>query len=164
MLVVASVALALLRARAARSPTRLQRSQLSRGIGIGLAAEDAAGVDAGVGAVEAQSQAALEIADVLLGQRRVGADRAHGRADRALVDAPGERRRISDQGPWMGLQDRLDTHVAPFSAASWRLMTSRGAPGIGGPNIFGDATDADIRWVDLIAVKQLGPSSTSMTR
>src|SRR4051812_1191394 len=71
VLVVAGVALALLGARAARRQAGLQRSPLRRRVGVGLPAEDAARVDAGVGAVQAQANAANEPGDVLLRERGV---------------------------------------------------------------------------------------------
>src|SRR3954451_10649558 len=71
VLVVAGVALALLGARTAHRQAGLQRSQLRRRVGVGLPAEDAARVDAGVGAVKAQANAANELGDVGLRERGV---------------------------------------------------------------------------------------------
>src|SRR4051794_21256920 len=67
VLVVVRVALALLGGRPARRQAGLQRRPLGLGVGVGLAAEDAAGVDARIGAVEAEASAADQRDDVVLG-------------------------------------------------------------------------------------------------
>ena len=93
VLVVMGVALALLGALPAGDQAGFELAMPDRRVGVGLASDDARGRHAGIGAVEAEAQAALEVADVVLSERRVGADRAVRGAHAALVDAPGEHAR-----------------------------------------------------------------------
>ena len=64
---VVGVALALVGARTARRHAGLQRVELRRGMGIGLAVEDARGGGARVRTVEAEPDAADQVPDVVLG-------------------------------------------------------------------------------------------------
>jgi len=112
VLVMLGMAFALVGARAAHGDAGLERSRLGARIRVGLATEDATGVDAGVRTVEAQAKAARQRADVVLGKGGVGADRARARAGGALVDATCEHRGLCDERAGMGLQDRLDAHGA----------------------------------------------------
>jgi hypothetical protein len=110
VLMVVCVALALVGARTARRQAGLQRVELRGGMGIGLAGEDACGAGARVRAVEAQTDAADEATDVVLGLARVRADRAARLTRAALVEAPRQHGDIGDQRPRMGSQDVLDAH------------------------------------------------------
>jgi hypothetical protein len=112
VLVMLGMAFALLGAYAARRHASLERRCLGARIRVGLATEDATGVDAGVGAVETQAKAARQRADVVLGEGRVGADRARAGAGGALIDATCEHRGICDERAGMGPQDRLYAHGA----------------------------------------------------
>ena len=103
MLVGLGMAFALLGTGAARCQAGLERRCLGARVRVGLATEDATGVDAGVGAVETQANAARHRADVVLGEGRVGADRARGGANGALVDATCEHRGIRDERAGMGV-------------------------------------------------------------
>ena len=94
---VMGMTLALRGAGATRRQTRLQRRQLRVRVRVGLTANDAPGVDAGVGAVEAEPDAASQRGDVWLGEAGVGADRARSRAGRALVDARREHNDLGDE-------------------------------------------------------------------
>ena len=127
VLVVMGVALALLGAFPARDQAGLELVVLDPRVGISLAGEDARGRDAGVGAVEAEAQAALEVADLVLGERCVGADRAVRGAAAALVDAPSEHAYVDDERPRVGprlvrrvYESAGQMPVASRSIASWR--------------------------------------------
>ena len=118
VLVLLGVALALRGAVPARDQAGLELAVLDRRVGAGLAGEDARGRHARVGAVEAEAQAALHVADVVLGERCVGADRAVPGALAALVDAPGEDARVGDERPRVGLEDGFDAHVREASSTA----------------------------------------------
>src|SRR5206468_401242 len=109
VLVMVRVALAFSCARAAGLKTGLQCRPLRRPVRVGLTAEDASSVDAGVSAVEAQADAAGEVLHIVLGEACVGADDAQCGACAALVDAAGENRHVGDRWPWVGLQDLCDS-------------------------------------------------------
>ena len=66
-----------------------------------------------VRAVEAETDAVDQFADVGLGDTRVGADGAGRRASPALVEAPREHGGIGDQRPRVGSEDLLDAHGLP---------------------------------------------------
>jgi hypothetical protein len=110
MLVMGGMALALVRGCATRDQTGLQRGSLGVRVRVCLSADDAAGSNARVGAVEAKSDAADQCADVVLGKARVGADNADGRAVRALVDAVHEQGQVCDERPGVGLEDVFNGH------------------------------------------------------
>ena len=118
VLVVMGVALALLGAFPARDQAGLELVVLDPRVGIRLAGDDARGRDAGVGAVEAEAQAALEVADLVLGERCVGADRAVRGASAALVDAPSEHGRVDDERPRMSLEDGFNAHIRAGSSTA----------------------------------------------
>ena len=109
---VLGMAFALLGAGAARSQAGLERGRLGARVRVGLATEDTTGIDAGVGAVETQANAARHRADVVLGEGRVRTHRARACASGALVDATCEHRGICDERAGMGVQDRLYAHGA----------------------------------------------------
>src|SRR4051794_5249578 len=121
------VTLALRGAGATRGQACLERRELHVRVRVGLAAEDAAGVNARVGAVEAEPDAASQRFDVGLGEARVGADRARRGAGGALVDARGERGDVGDEWTPMRSEDLFDAHVRSFG---WmRSFQTIAAPG-----------------------------------
>jgi hypothetical protein len=83
-----------------------------------LAAEEASGCHADVGAVDAPSDAGAEFDDIVLRQRRIGAGGAALHAGQTLIDAPGEEVTIELGGPGMRLQQLLRQrrcgHRTPF--------------------------------------------------
>src|SRR3954464_1829718 len=118
---VMRVTLALLGARATRGQACLERRELRVRVRVGLAAEDAAGVDARVGAIEAEPDAASQRFNIGpgeapggRGEARVGADRARRRARGALVDARRERGDVGDEWTPMRAEDLFDAHVLSF--------------------------------------------------
>ena len=108
---VMRVTLALGGAGATRGQACLKRRALRVRIRVGLAAEDAPGVNARVGAVEAEPDAASQRFDIGLGEARVGADRARRGARGALVDARRERGDVGDEWAPMRSEDLFDAHV-----------------------------------------------------
>src|SRR4051794_9732710 len=108
------VTLALGCARATRGQARLKGPELRVRVGVGLAAEDAPGVNAGIGAIEAKPDAASQRVNVGLGEARVGADRARRRARGALIDARRERGDVGDELTPMRSEDLFDAHVLSF--------------------------------------------------
>src|SRR3954451_21491493 len=124
---VMRVTLALGGAGATRGQACLKRRQLRVRIRVGLAAEDAPGVNARVGAIEAEPDAASQRFNIGLGEARVGADRARRRALGALVDARRERDDVGDEWTPMRSEDLFDAHVLSFG---WmRLFQTIAAPG-----------------------------------
>src|SRR3954451_23875958 len=111
---VMRVTLALLGARATRGQACLERRKLRVRVRVGLAAEDAAGVGARVGAIETQPDAASQRFDIGLGEARVGADRARRSARGALVDARRERGDVGDEWTPMRSEDLFDAHALTF--------------------------------------------------
>src|SRR3954453_7957746 len=99
---------------ATRGRACIKRRELRVRVRVGLAAEDAASVNARVGAVEAQPDAASQLGDIGLGEARVGADRARRRARGALVDARRERGDVGDELTPMRSEDLFDAHVLSF--------------------------------------------------
>ena len=97
VLMVMRVTLALGGASATRRQACLKRRQLRTRIRVGLAAEDAPGVNARVSAIEAEPDAASQRFNIGLGEARVGADRARRGARGALVDARRERGDVRDE-------------------------------------------------------------------
>src|SRR3954463_3855015 len=108
------VTLALGGAAATRGQARLKRRELHVRVRVGLTAEDAPGVNARVGAVEAKPDAASQFGDIGLGEARVGADRARRRARGALVDARRKRGNVGDEWTPMRSEDLFDAHVFSF--------------------------------------------------
>src|SRR4051812_3942532 len=82
-------------------------------MGIGLTTDDAHDGAACVRAVEAETDAVHQLADIGLGETRVGADDAGRLASAALVKASREHAGIGDQRPRMGSEDLLDAHGLP---------------------------------------------------
>src|SRR3954452_126318 len=127
MLMVMRVTLALRGAGATRGEACIERRELRVRVRVGLAAEDAPGVNARVGAVEAEPDAASQLGDIGLGEARVGADRARRRARGTLVDACRERGDLGDEWTPMRSEDLFDAHVLSFG---WmRLFQTIAAPG-----------------------------------
>ena len=108
---VMRVTLALGGAGATRGQACLKRRQLRARVRVGLAAEDAPGVNARVGAVEAEPDAASQRFNIGLGEARVGADRARRGARGSLVDARRERGDVGDEWAPMRSEDLFDAHV-----------------------------------------------------
>ena len=113
------VTLALGGAGATRGQACLKRGELRVRVGVALAAEDAPGVNARVGAIEAEPDAASQRFDIGLGEARVGADRARRGARGALVDARREHGDVGDGWPRMRPQDLFDAHGPSFG---WTLF------------------------------------------
>ena len=86
VLVVGRVLLALVGAGAARHGARLDRGAEDAEIRLGVSDEDSAGGIAGIGAVEAEANAADQLLYVGLAEVGVRAAGAHSRAVDALVD------------------------------------------------------------------------------
>src|SRR3954463_15649178 len=105
------VTLALGGAGATGDQACLERRELHVRVRIGLAAEDAPGVNARVGAIEAEPDAASQRFNIGLGEARVGADRACRGARRALVDTRRERGDAGDEWTPMRSEDLFDAHV-----------------------------------------------------
>ena len=114
VLMVMRVTLALGGAGATRGQACLERRELRVRVRVGLAAEDAPGVDARVGAVEAEPDAAGQRFNIGLGEARVGADRARRGARGALVDARRERGDVGDEWTSMRSEDLFDAHIVSF--------------------------------------------------
>src|SRR4051812_48179757 len=123
VLMVMGVTLALRGARATRGQACLERRKLHVRVGVGLAAEDAAGVNARVGAIEAEPDAASQRFNIGLGEARVGADHARCGARDARVDARRERGDVGDDWRPMRSQDLFDAHV--LSPGWMRFLAGR---------------------------------------
>ena len=123
---VMRMTLALGGAGATRGQACLKRRELRVRIRIGLAADDAPGVNARVGAVEAEPDAASQRFDIGLGEARVGADRARRGARGALVDARRERGDVGDEWTPMRPEDLFDAHGLSFGCMRF-FQTIRGA-------------------------------------
>ncbi len=113
VLMVRCVELAFVGARTTRGQARLEGVELRRRMGIRLAPDNAHEGAACVRAVEAETDAVDQFADVRLGDTRVRADGAGRRASPALVEAPREHGGIGDQRPRVGSEDLLDAHGLP---------------------------------------------------
>jgi hypothetical protein len=111
---VMRVTLALGGAGATRGQACLERRELRVRVRVGLAAEDAPGVNARVGTIEAQPDAASQRFDIGLGEARVGADRACRGARGALVDTRRERGDVGDEWTPVRSEDLFDAHLVPF--------------------------------------------------
>src|SRR4051794_39470474 len=135
VLMVMRVTLALGGAGATRAQACLKRRELRVRIRVGLAAEDAPGVDTRVGAVEAEPDAASQRFNIGLGEARVGADRARRGARAALVDARRERGDIGDEWTPMRSEDLFDAHVLSFGWMRFlqTIAAPPGATGFAGP-------------------------------
>ena len=124
---VMRVTLALRGAGATRGQACLERRELRIRVRVGLAAEDAPSVNARVGAIEAEPDAASQRFNIGLGEAGVGADRARRRARAALVDARRECGDVGDERMSMRSEDSFDAHVLSFG---WmRFFQTIAAPG-----------------------------------
>lgn len=110
MLVVSRVALALLGGGSAGSRACLYYGADDAELGLGLTRRDAAGGVAGVGAVEAEANAAGQLADVVLGEIGVGTTGTAGGAVKARVDTAQERLAIDAGLLWMQFDDLAKGH------------------------------------------------------
>src|SRR4051812_7618136 len=99
---VMRVTFALGGAGATRGQACLKRRVLRVRVRVGLATEDAPGVSARVGAIEAEPDATSQRFNIGLGETRVGADRARRGA---LVDARRERGDVGDEWTQMRSDD-----------------------------------------------------------
>src|SRR5438045_4195730 len=111
---VMRVTLALRGASATRGQACLERRELRVRVTVGLAAEDAPGVNARVRAIEAEPDAASQRFNIGLGEARVGANGACRGARGALVDARRERGDVGDECTPMRSEDLFDAHVLSF--------------------------------------------------
>src|SRR3954463_15293415 len=125
VLMVMRVTLALRGTGATRGQACPERRELRVGVRVGLAAEDAPGVNARVGAIEAEPHAASQRGDIGLGEARVGADRARRGARGALVDARRERGDVGDEWTPMRSEDLFDAHLLSFG---WMRFSRRLRP------------------------------------
>src|SRR3954453_16876854 len=115
---VMRVTLALGGAGATRNQACLERRELRVRVRVGLAAEDAPGVNARVGAIEAEADAANQRFNVGLREARVGTDRACRGALGALVDTGRERGDVGDEWTPMRSEDLFDAHVSPLGGCA----------------------------------------------
>src|SRR4051812_26040241 len=121
------VTLALGGAGATRGQACLKRRELRVRVRVGLAAEDAPGVNTRIGAIEAEPDAASQRFNIGLGEARVGADRARRGARGALVDAGRKRGDVGDEWTPMRSEDLFDAHALSFG---WLQFFKRiAAPG-----------------------------------
>jgi hypothetical protein len=109
MLMVLRMPRALLGARRARRPARRDHGPKERGIARGLTGDDAAGSDARIGAVQAETDTAGHLRNVGLGQVGVRADRAGGGALHTCLYAARGRADIPSR-VWMRCEQLLDGH------------------------------------------------------
>src|SRR4051794_26198076 len=108
------VTLALGGAGPTRGQACLKRRELRVRVRVGLATQDASGVNARIGAVEAEPDAASQRFNIGLGEARVGADRARRGARGALVDARRERGDVGDEWTAMRSENLFNAHVVSF--------------------------------------------------
>jgi hypothetical protein len=118
VLVVGGVPIALLGTGEAGHRTRFDDCPDQTQIRRGLAGQDAAGGVAGVGAVEAEANAAHHLPQVVLGEIGVRTAATAGGTIEALVDTAQERVAIEAHRLWMGVKDRLKGHVSPLAQAA----------------------------------------------
>ena len=114
MLVVGGVPVALRGTGEAGDGTGFDHCADKAQIRRGLAGHDAASRLAGVGAVEAETDAAHHLFHVILGEVGVGTSRTAGGTIEALGDAAQERVAIEARRLWMRFKDLLEGHVSPF--------------------------------------------------
>jgi len=128
VLVVMGVPPALISAGTAGCGAGLDGRAYDAEIELRLARHHAAGGDAQIGAVKTQANAPDHVSDVLLGETRVGASSARGRAVDAIVNAAKERLAIDLGWVWMRRDDLSNTHVDPFLSSA-DLAANREANG-----------------------------------
>ena len=133
VLVVGGKLLALLGARPTGCRARLDLRAEDADVRLGLPDQDAAGGLAGVGAVEAESNAADQLRDIWLREVGVRAARARRRAVEALFDAAHQRVTIENGGARVGLEHVSNSHVLSLL---WRFYRSQR---IGASSHQGDA-------------------------
>jgi hypothetical protein len=114
MLVVGGVPVALRGTGEAGDGTGFDHCADKAHIRRGLADHDAASRLAGVGAVEAETDAAHHLFHVVLGEVGVRTSRTAGGTIEALADTAQERVAIEARRLWMRLNDLLEGHVSPF--------------------------------------------------
>jgi hypothetical protein len=114
VLVVMSVALALVTGCTARQSTGLERCGDDAEIGLGLSCDDAAGGRARIGAIETEANAADQVPNVVLREARIGAACAGNGAVEAIVYATQERLAIDADRVWMRRDDLSSGHFVSF--------------------------------------------------
>jgi hypothetical protein len=115
---VGSVPVALLRTREASDGTGFDHCTDEAQIRRGLAGHDMASRVAGVGAVEAETNASNHLPHVVLGKIGVGTTRTAGGTIKALGDTAQERLAIEARRLWVRLNDLSKSHVSPFVRAA----------------------------------------------
>jgi hypothetical protein len=125
VLVVGRVLLALVGAGPAGHRARLDRRAEDAEIGLGLPDKDSAGGTAGIGAVEAEANAADQLLYVRLAEVGVGAARARSRAVDALVDTAQKQIAVEGGGARVRLEHFVNRYVTllPVRAGLVRLCT-----------------------------------------
>jgi hypothetical protein len=111
VIVMGGMPLALIATGFARCPAGFDHHPENPEIQRGLTYRDPGGSVAGVGAVEAEANAAHHLAHVVLREIGVGATRAARRTVDALFDAAHEGGVIDTRRLWMSLHDVLKCHV-----------------------------------------------------
>jgi hypothetical protein len=111
VLVVGRMLVALLRARSTRDRARLGFRPEDADLRFGPPDEDSPRGLAGVGAVEAESNAADHLGHVRFGEVGIGATRARRRAVDALLDATQQPVTIEGGGTWMSSEHVSNGHV-----------------------------------------------------
>jgi hypothetical protein len=128
MLVVGGVPVALRGTGKAGDGTGFDHCANKTQIRRGLADHDAGARLAGVGAVEAETDAAHHLFHVVLGEVGVGTSRTAGGTIEALGDTAQERVTIEAGRLWMRLNDLLEGHVPPFVwVATFQVLVGRPA-------------------------------------
>ena len=123
VLVVMGMPLALISTGTTRCGAGLDGRTEDAEIELRLARHHPAGGVAEIGAVKTQSNAADHVSDVLLGETRVGARGARGRAVDAVVNAAKKRLAIDAGWVWMRCDDLSNTHVDPFLSIATKPLT-----------------------------------------
>jgi hypothetical protein len=124
---VSGVPVALLRTREAGDGTGFDHCADEAQVRRSLPGHDAAGRVAGVGAVEAEANAANHLLHVVLGEIGVGTTRATGGTIEALGDTAQERVAIEARRLWVRLDDLSKSHVSPFVGRMYSRSGRRAA-------------------------------------
>src|SRR6266550_9524310 len=128
VLVVGGVLLALLGARPTGCRAGLDLRAEDAEVRLGLPDEDAAGGLTGVGAIEAESNAADHLRHVRLCEVGIGAARARRCAVDALIDAAHQQVTIENAGARVCLEHVSDRHV--LSLVEWSENSSGYLPAL----------------------------------
>ena len=125
MLVVGRVLLALVAAGSASHRAGLDHRADDAQIGLGLPDDDSSGGIAGIGAVEAEANAADHLTYVRLAEVGVCAARAGTSAVDALVDTAQKQVAVEGDGARVRLEHFVDRHVTLPSVDPAELTTGR---------------------------------------